>query len=80
MDDLIGQIHGVMPNGTIVRGVEVFRIAYETVGLGWLLAPTKWPILRQLSDACYAWFARNRLLLTGRASKCSSARCRVGRY
>ncbi|MHC4672386.1 MAG: thiol-disulfide oxidoreductase DCC family protein [Planctomycetota bacterium] len=79
MDDLMGQIHGVMPNGTLVKGVEVFRLAYEAVGLGWLLAPTKWPILKQLSDTCYTWFARNRLRLTGRARACNSTRCRVDR-
>jgi len=35
-----GIIHGVFPDGRMVRKVEVFRQAYRAVGLGWLLAPT----------------------------------------
>ena len=75
--ELMGQIHGVHPDGSLVTGMEVIRRAYEAVGLGWLLAPTKWPVLRSISDACYAWFARNRVLLTGRTGKCDSGRCRL---
>lgn len=77
MQDLMGQIHGVLPDGTLVKGMEVFRRAYDAVGLGWLLAPTRWPILTRVSDAVYAWFARNRLRLTGRSGVCDSGRCRV---
>jgi len=60
------QIHGVLPSGAVVRGMEVFRRAYAAVGWGWLLAPTAWPLLRPLFDRGYQWFARNRLRLTGR--------------
>jgi predicted DCC family thiol-disulfide oxidoreductase YuxK len=61
LDELMGTIHGVLPDGTIVTGMEVFRRAYGAVGLGWLLAPTAWPGLRPLFDRAYRWFARNRL-------------------
>jgi predicted DCC family thiol-disulfide oxidoreductase YuxK len=61
----------------VVEGVEVFRRAYAAVGLGWLLAPTRWPGLRRASDAAYRWFARNRLRLTGRPAPCDAERCRV---
>ena len=71
----MGQIHGVLPSGTVIKGMAVFRRAYDAVGLGWLLAPTNWPILRRLSDACYAWFARNRRWLTRRAQGCDSSLC-----
>ena len=63
---LMDEIHGRLPDGTIVTGVEVFRQLYGAVGLGWLTAPTRWPGLRQLSDAAYQTFAKNRLKLTGR--------------
>ena len=63
---LMDEIHGRLPDGTIVTGVEVFRQLYGAVGLGWLTAPTRWPGLRQLSDAAYQAFAKNRLKLTGR--------------
>lgn len=73
---LMARIHGVLPNGEIVEGVEVFRQAYGAVGLGWLVAPTRWPILRGLTDRAYRIFARNRLRWTGRSSVCASDRCR----
>jgi predicted DCC family thiol-disulfide oxidoreductase YuxK len=69
------RIHGVLPGGTIVEGMEVFRRAYAAVGLGWLLAPTAWPGLRRLADAAYASFARNRLRWTGRSADCTDGRC-----
>jgi predicted DCC family thiol-disulfide oxidoreductase YuxK len=78
MDELMGTIHGVLPDGTVVTGMEVFRRAYAAVGLRWLLAPTGWPGLRPLFDRLYRWFARNRLRLTGRGSvACDGDRCRA---
>ncbi len=73
MAELMGEIHGVRADGTLATGMEVFRRAYSGVGYGWLLAPTGWPGFRRLFDACYHWFARNRLRLTGRS--CGTARC-----
>ncbi|MDM8005488.1 MAG: DUF393 domain-containing protein [Phycisphaerae bacterium] len=76
IDQLMGQIHGVLPSGRLVKGMEVFRRAYDAVGFGWLLAPTNWPILRRCFDAGYEWFARHRLWLTGRSGHCHTGRCR----
>ncbi len=75
MDQVMGTIHGVLPDGSIVTGVEVFRRAWRAVGLGWIMAPTNWPVLRPLSDAAYRWFAHHRLRLTGR--RCDAGVCRV---
>jgi predicted DCC family thiol-disulfide oxidoreductase YuxK len=74
---LMARIHGVLPDGSLIEGVEVFRRAYAAVGLGWLIAPTRWPLLRPLADAAYRWFARNRLRLTGRNERCTTERCAV---
>lgn len=71
------EIHGILPSGELVRGMEVFRRAYAAVGWGWLLAPTAWPLLRPLFDRGYRWFARNRLRLTGRRVRCQT-RCSIG--
>lgn len=68
------QIHGILPSGELVRGMEVIRRAYAAVGWGWLTAPTAWPLLRPLFDRCYRWFARNRLRITGRLWGCTE-RC-----
>ena len=74
--ELMGVIHGVYPDGRMVKKVAVFREAYRAIGLGWLLAPTGWPGLRRLADLGYEWFARNRIAIGhifGR--KCESGPC-----
>ena len=71
---VMARIHGVLPDGTVIEGVEVFRRVYAAVGRGWLWAPTRWPGLRQLADAAYRVFARNRLRWTGREQACDIER------
>jgi predicted DCC family thiol-disulfide oxidoreductase YuxK len=46
--------------------VQVFRKVYEEVGLGWVYAVTRVPILGQLADSAYDLWARHRLQITGR--------------
>ncbi len=58
--DMSGLIHAVRPDGSLVVGVEVFRLAYGAVGLGHFAAPTAWPLLKPLVDTAYASFARHR--------------------
>jgi predicted DCC family thiol-disulfide oxidoreductase YuxK len=53
-------IHAQRADGSLVIGVEVFRLAYGAVGLGRWAAPTGWPILRPVVDVLYALFARHR--------------------
>lgn len=77
MSQLMDRIHARLPDGTWIEGVEVFRRVYGAVGLGWLLAPTRWPGLRQLSDIAYRVFAKNRLRFTGR---CDSDGCALPRH
>jgi predicted DCC family thiol-disulfide oxidoreductase YuxK len=71
---VMARIHGVLPDGRVVEGMEVFRRAYAAVGLGWLLAPSRWPLVSRLFDRAYAIFARNRLRWTGR---CADGACAV---
>lgn len=53
-------IHGITADGRVLTGVEVLRLAYAAAGLGWLLEPAGWPLLRPLFDRGYALFARHR--------------------
>ncbi|MEB3361310.1 MAG: DUF393 domain-containing protein [Synechococcaceae cyanobacterium] len=62
----MGRIHAIAADGTVLRDLEVFRRAYQLVDLGWLYAPTRWPLLRPLADALYGFWARHRLRWTGR--------------
>jgi predicted DCC family thiol-disulfide oxidoreductase YuxK len=71
-------IHGVLPDGTVLKGLEVFRVAYGAVGLGWLTAPTAWPGLRRICDMAYRLFARNRVRLGKLLGRdCPDGTCRV---
>ena len=74
-EGLMDRIHGRLPDGTIVEGVEVFRRLYGAVGLGWLWAPTRLPGLKQLADWAYRTFAKNRLKWTGRCKKGPDGTC-----
>jgi predicted DCC family thiol-disulfide oxidoreductase YuxK len=76
-EQALRQIHGVLPSGQVISGMEVFRQAYGAVGWGWLVRPTAWPIFRPLFDRAYSWFARNRLRIARRSSVCREA-CSVG--
>ena len=77
MEAVMGAIHGIEADGSITRGMEVFRRAYDAVGLGWLLRWTAWWPFRPVTDRFYRWFARNRMFLTGRGKECVDGRCAV---
>lgn len=76
-EQVMARIHGVLPDGNIVEGLEVFRRVYAAVGFGWLMAPTRWPLLRDVSEAGYRIFAQNRLRWTGREADCINGRCQL---
>lgn len=60
------RIHGVLPNGTVLQNVAVFRYVYEVLGMGWVYGITKVPGIGQLADWVYGIWAKYRLQLTGR--------------
>jgi len=64
----MGRIHAVMADGTVVKNVEVFRRIYGILGIGWLYAPTKWPLIGPIVDKLYDIWADWRLQVTGRPS------------
>lgn len=57
---LMAEIHGQKASGELLKGMAVFRELYTTLGLGWLIGPTAWPILKPLFDFLYRIFAKNR--------------------
>lgn len=66
--NLMDKIHGRMPDGDIIKGVEVFRQLYHAVGYKKIVKLTKLPIISHLLDLAYIVFAKNRLRFTGRCS------------
>ena len=85
----MGRIHALLPDGTILQNVAVFRRVYEILGMGWVYAATKLPLVGALVDAVYGVWADRRLALTGRPDlsklvadrqtrlACSEGRCRL---
>jgi predicted DCC family thiol-disulfide oxidoreductase YuxK len=76
-EEVMGVLHGIMPNGRIVSRVEAIRQAYRTVGLGWLVAPAGLPGVSWVLDRMYGVFAHNRVRL-GRlfGRSCESGKCK----
>lgn len=74
----MGRIHAIDASGAVLLDVEVFRRAYDLIGLGWLYAPTRWPLLRPLTNIAYAIWADMRLRITGRPSLESLCKARNG--
>jgi predicted DCC family thiol-disulfide oxidoreductase YuxK len=59
-------LHARWSDGRLIEGVEVFRAMWTAVGFGWLVHVSRWPLVARLLVRGYAWFAKNRLRLTGR--------------
>ncbi len=64
----MGRIHAVLADGTVIKNVEVFRQVYRVLGIGWIYAPTGWPLVGPVVDWLYGVWAKWRLALTGRPS------------
>lgn len=63
------RIHGIDEHGEVFIGLDVTHKAWSLVGVGWLYAPLRWPVIRLVADVVYKLFARHRyrvsFLLTG---------------
>lgn len=62
----MGRIHAVLADGSVIKNVEVFRQVYTILGMGWVYAATKWPVIGSLVDKAYDFWADRRLAWTGR--------------
>lgn len=67
---LDARIHGQLPDGEMISGLDVTYLAWKLVGKGWVYAPLRWPVVSWLADRVYNLFARYRkpisYLLTGK--------------
>jgi predicted DCC family thiol-disulfide oxidoreductase YuxK len=76
---VVARLHGIEADGRVVEGMAAMRGAWRAVGLGWLIAPTGWPLVRYLFDGMYLVFARYRVplgrLFGRRAASCDTDRC-----
>lgn len=86
----MGRIHGILADGTVIKNVEVFRQAYESLGMGWIYGITKIRFVGAIANWLYGIWADWRLKITGRPdletiiterqkklNSLNSSRCRV---
>lgn len=81
-DRVHARLHGIDADGAVVEGMAAIRGAWRAVGLGWVMAPTGWPVLRWFANLGYLLFARYRVPLgrlfgrrRGAAMDCAADRC-----
>ena len=66
--DAMSNLHGILNNGRIIRGLDVLAYSYELIGLGWIYYPIKIPYLANLLKFLYKYWAHNRLAITRRSN------------
>lgn len=59
-DEAMTTIHAIMPDGTVLEGVDALSALYSAVGLGWLFSLARVPVVRALMDAVYLLLNRAR--------------------
>ena len=74
------RIHAFKIDGSVIKDIKFFQEAYSLIGLGWIYAPTKLPILDKLVEFIYGLWAKYRLNITFRPSiekLCSERGCEL---
>ena len=75
LETLMREIHGRIGAEDYVTGVEVFRQIYDRIGFSFLVAPTRWPVIRHALNPFYRSFAFFRFRLARR--RLSRASCQL---
>ena len=65
-ESLMGRIHGRLPEGTMLEGVDVFRHLYTVLGFRKLVRLSRMPGISHLIEVAYHLFAAHRMRFTGR--------------
>ncbi len=75
--EAMSNLHGIMENGEIIRGLDVLAYSYELVGLGWVYFPLKIKFLSPILKLVYRYWAKYRLQITGRSDieKLCTSKC-----
>ena len=80
LEALDAKIHAQLEDGTMITGLEVTHHAWSRVGVKWLYAPLRWPVIGWFADRVYLGFAKHRhkisYWLTGK-KRCESNRCHL---
>ena len=63
-DDASAALHVLTAEKTWLVGMPAIRHVYAQVGLGWLMAPSGWPVISRFSDLAYRYIALNRYVIS----------------
>ena len=75
--EAMSNLHGILDNGEIIKGLDVLAYSYELIGLGWVYYPLKIRLISPLLRLVYRYWAKYRLQITGRPSmdKLCTSKC-----
>ena len=62
--DAAESLHVLTANREWLTGMSAIRHVYAQVGLGWLMAPTGWPLFSSVADLAYRFIAPNRFVIS----------------
>ena len=66
--EAMSNLHGILENGNIIKGLDVLAYSYELIGLGWVYYPLKIEFLAPVLRLFYKFWAKYRLKITGRSN------------
>ncbi len=66
--EAMSNLHGILENGNIIKGLDVLAYSYELIGLGWVYYPLKIELLAPVLRLFYKYWAKYRLKITGRSN------------
>ena len=66
--EAMSNLHGILENGNIIKGLDVLAYSYELIGLGWVYFPLKIKFIAPFLRSLYKYWAKYRLKITGRSN------------
>ena len=66
--EAMSNLHGILENGDIIKGLDVLAYSYTLIGFGWVYYPLKIKLLSPLLRLFYKYWAKYRLKITGRSN------------
>ena len=66
--EAMSNLHGILENGNIIKGLDVLAYSYELIGLGWVYYPLKIEFFAPVLRLFYKYWAKYRLKITGRSN------------
>ncbi len=65
--EAMSNLHGILENGEIIKGLDVLAYSYKLIGFGWVYYPLKIEFLAPFLRLFYKYWAKYRLKITGRS-------------